>query len=417
MGKYAETVSSSDFVNLPIEIDSDDKYVDALSNSLKQYSDWVEFLLNQSEGYLKKISSHDKKDIMGKINNNCMVIKKSISAYYTGNIALATTMMHDLLKRIIDSDTTHFIKSGIDQSYSTRLISCYPDLHGNGAGESYYQNMKESELTFFRARTDYFNDYKEMYHIPLNKRDMVGTERFCIPGIPCLYIGSSIYDIWLEIGRPAYSDFNVSALKLTEEGKNLQILNLTINPYVILGLCTDLSDGTSSDKTIALIKSVLFSYPLIIATSIRNKRSAGKFRSDYIISHLIMLNIKKLGIDGVAYISKRIEDGREDYAYPQLINFAFPAFETSDVNQNYGKICEKIKITKPRNYEEFMSLELDARDRMEKNSYFSKSYNNVVSCGGEISDIVICGRSIDYHKTTFYRFENNICGQEFFELS
>ena len=243
-----------------------------------------------------------------------------------------------------------------------------------------------------------------MYHIPLDKRDIVGTERFSIPGIPCLYVGFSVYDIWLEMGRPAYSDFNVSALKLTEEGKKLQILNLAINPRLFSEI---------DAKKISLLKSALVLYPLIIATSIRSKKHAGKFRSDYIISHLIMLNIKKMGIDGVAYISKRIEVGNEDLAYPQYINFAFPAFEASKINKEYGTICEKVLITKPRNYEEFLSLELNER---KKHCFYKKEFKSGQSWDRS-TQVIISGKIVDYEKTKFCEFENSICGQEFFELN
>lgn len=405
--------SLNDYVKLPIEIETDEKYVETLEVSFSQFIKWASLYLEQSAGILLGESDEIKTDIISTIKNNCASIRRSLKAYYDGDIVQATTRIHNLLERIIKDDSNNFIKSSIDQSYSTRLISCYTDFYD--LDESYYKAMKEKELTFFRARTEYFNDYKEMYHIPLDKRDKVGTERFSIPGIPCLYIGCSAYDIWLEMGRPAYSDFNVSAIKLTEEGKKLQVLNLAITPYVIMGLNTAMHQGGMGAKYGSLIKSVLTIYPLIIASSIRNKNSAGKFRSDYIISHLIMLNIKKLGIDGVAYISKRIEDGREDYAYPQLINIALPAFAASVVNTKYGSICEKIEITKPKNLEEFLSIELDARDRMSKQSYYSFAFDSKTEWDTN-SNVFVAGKKVNYRRTVFYSFENSICGQEFYRL-
>ena len=163
------------------------------------------------------------------------------------------------------------------------------------------------------------------------------------------------------------------------------------------------------------IEHILETDPLIIATSIRNQNSKGKFRSEYIISHLIMLSLRKLGIDGVAYLSKRIEDIGEDYAVPQMVNFAFPAFEISGVNKKYGTICECIEITKPANYEEFRSIELRADHSMINHSFFAKTYDEPGENPGNC--IRISGRIVDYHNTGFYRFENHLCSMDFYKLS
>ena len=35
-------------------------------------------------------------------------------------------------------------------------------------------------------------NYRDLFHIPLNKRGIVNTNRFSAPGYPCLYLGTSI---------------------------------------------------------------------------------------------------------------------------------------------------------------------------------------------------------------------------------
>lgn len=56
-----------------------------------------------------------------------------------------------------------------------------------------------------------------MFHIPITMRRQVGTERYSIPGYPCLYLGNSIYVCWEEMNRPLMSSCWVSRLKNTEE--------------------------------------------------------------------------------------------------------------------------------------------------------------------------------------------------------
>ena len=405
----------SKIIKLPYEIESDDAYLKALGDCMKTYKEWVSELPDSKDGVLSRLSQEERQKIKNAIRTDGGIIKNCISLYYAGNIPAATKRIGALLKRIIEEDESEFIKSDIDKNYCTRLAANYPFLNADIA---HYQlkKMCDNDLTFFRARTDYFTDYKEMYHIPMDKRDLVGTERFSVPGLPCLYLGASVYDVWLEMGRPAYCDLNVSAIKLTGEGKKLQILNLVATPYLLLGLNSVSKMENNSDNNLSIIKSILRVYPLIIATSIRNKFPRGKFRSDYIISHLIMLNLKKLGIDGVAYLSKRIQNGEEDCSLPQMVNFAFPAFESSHINKKYGRICEKIIITSPTNYEEFLSLELGARESLDKTSYFAKTFEVNNNIYDPVNRIRSSGKDVDYHNTGFYRFENHLCGQMFNKL-
>ncbi|QFJ53930.1 hypothetical protein [Pseudobutyrivibrio xylanivorans] len=404
-----------EIVRLPYEIGSDADYINAFDKCMRTYKKWVAGLFEDRNGIATQLSITEKQRIINAIRTDGGIIKNCISRYYAGDIATATKRIGSLLERIILDDKNGFIKSDIDKNYCSRLCANYPFLNINLSSEQ-IKRMLDNELTFFRARKEYFTDYSEMYHIPLDKRDLVGTERFSVPGIPCLYLGTSVYDVWLEMGRPAYSDFNVSAIKLTEKGKKMQILNLVATPYLLLGLNSPIGDENNMDSNLSIIKSLLRIYPLVIATSIRNKSPRGKFRSDYIISHLIMLNLKKLGIDGVAYLSKRILSSEEDIVLPQMVNVAFPAFESSSVNEKYGEICEKIQITRPANYEEFLSLELGSAECLNKNSYFAKTFDdnqNLYSC---VNRVKISGKDVVYQNTGFYRFENHLCEQKFYKL-
>ena len=58
---------------------------------------------------------------------------------------------------------------------------------------------------------------------------------------------------------------------------------------------------------------------------------------------------------------------------------------------------------------------MNASDKMEKNSYYAKAFNMPMSYN-PITYTVICGRCIDYGKTKFYEFENNLCGQKFYSI-
>lgn len=76
---------------------------------------------------------------------------------------------------------------------------------------------------FFRCETYYrlrvVNDVnsfplerKELFHIPSNKNYLVGTERYSMPGHPCLYLASQEVLTYYECGMPdkfAISKFDI----------------------------------------------------------------------------------------------------------------------------------------------------------------------------------------------------------------
>ena len=54
----------------------------------------------------------------------------------------------------------------------------------------------------------------EMFHIPYDKRNLVGNQRYSLFGLPCLYLGGSSYICWEELGRKDFSTTNYSGYSL-----------------------------------------------------------------------------------------------------------------------------------------------------------------------------------------------------------
>lgn len=94
--------------------------------------------------------------------------------------------------------------------------------------------------TFYRMRKipDRRNgiEYTEMFHVPIIMRRQVSTERFSIPGYPCLYLGNSIYVCWEEMGRPVMNTCWCSRVKPREA---FQVLDLRMPSED--DFCTDLN--------------------------------------------------------------------------------------------------------------------------------------------------------------------------------
>jgi len=406
-------------LGLPIVIESDAQYKGKLEECFREYNDWAEHFITEDLQFSLSFSGKidlqpnwlTEKDRLETIERN---ILDSIDDYYSGRIFEAQLRIYELLNQLTISDELRFLVSDIDRSYSTRLVAPFPDLHHPIIDNSQeYELMNTVPLSFFRGRMSNVVSYNEMLHIPLNKRDSVSTQRFSVPGTPCLYLGTSSYDIWRELGRPPFDKFNVSAIRLKphSERGDIRILNLTASQYFDAGLIGIPTPEAITAKTIKLLLMQLMIWPLVCATSFRVKNSSGFFHSEYIISHLIMLCLPKLKIDGVAYTSKQLEPYEETFALPLMLNIAIPVIST-EVNCMLGEICSKIEVTDPVNLQEFQGIEMRV-EGLSKQCYFCKVFRR----NSNKQNMFYAKRGINYRETTFFRLDNYLCNLEYHSLS
>lgn len=406
-------------VGLPITISDDNQYRDELKKYFQKYNDWVAEVLDEKMNSSLRLAKENNlwqgidfiRQELEKIEGN---ILSAVDNYYSGQIFEAQSKICKLLSELIASDKLGFLLSDIDRSYSTRLLAPFPDLQQTSIdNQKIYEKMNQAPLSFYRGRTGHMERHEEMLHIPLNKRDSVTTQRFSVPGTPCLYLGVSSYDIWRELGRPSFDNFNVSAIRLkpiSERGE-IKILNLTSNTLFDLGLSHNLRINGVSQNTLNLLLAQIKIWPLVCATSFRVKNSAGSFHSEYIVSHLIMLCLPALKIDGVAYLSKQIESIEEPLALQLMVNVAIPII-SSNTKDTYGDICSMIEITDPVNLQEFQGIEQEV-EQLPLHSYFGYALNsNKVQ-----TDIIYAKRGTKYRTTTFYRLDNYLCNLGYYTVS
>lgn len=128
-----------------------------------------------------------------------------------------------------------------------------------------------------------------------------------------MYFGATSYVSWLELGKPADNEFNVSSYKVSGETK---VLNLAITQHLINGL------AAFNDDWLKDALSLIELFPLIIATSYKVRDNNRSFKSEYIISQLVMQCLPLLDTEGVAYISKRVDD--DSFNTPICVNVAVP---------------------------------------------------------------------------------------------
>ena len=331
----------------PFVIDKDNEYY---INLASKYSHLIE----------KAKANHADEDTLKEIKKYTDKVLTAIRLYYHGNVISFHQIIHNLVKGCID-DTLEV--DSIEKSYA-------------------FLGETGSEIQFFRGRISTSSipfKAQDMLYLTKELRGFSDSYRFSIPGVPCLYLGNSSYACWLELGRPADHDFVVSPVLLDNKQR---IMNLAV-------MNRDYHALNEMEET--RVRTWLKLLILMIATSYRIKDNNRKFKSEYIVSQSIMLACSRLGLDGVAYYSKRVDDDAFSQA---AINLAlFVKYQT--VKSKKSLIDAHIKIDDSTNYQMFRQLK------------WSEEYSYPLRCLkiGTSNRIGNYNHQYDYKETEFCRFD------------
>ena len=285
-------------------------------------------------------------------------VKESIRLYYYGSISRAHNIIRNLVKGC--EENTLAVNTIINSD-------AFPGVKG-------------TEIQFFRARlSDDAKAYKakEMLHLPLSMRGKTGNYRFSIPGNPSMYLANSLYGCWIETGCPAEIDFNVSPVLL--EG-NQKIFNLAISLRNFRCL-----NEFEEERVHCWLKL----YLLTIATSYVVKEENRTFKPEYIISQSLMMACKKMGYDGIAYYSRRVDD--EVFALC-AINLALFV----DYSGEYSDMIKHMKVDDAFNYSLYKQLNSTLK---------YKQYDLRSTYTGYITNVGSYDRQYPYKETDFYNFD------------
>lgn len=299
----------------PKQIDDDNSYILELNVFFTQLID--DMYVNEIDKSYIKIAE----DTQEKLN---LIVKN----YYNGRISDSYNLMRNLLSPILKSE---ICLSPISKS---RAFNYYIR---EGGIYNYY--------VFFRARLGEaldINGTDDFKHVPFSKRSMIGNYRFSIAGFPCLYLGSSSYDCWLELGRPSDNLFNVSCILLKEDYK---VLNLAFT----VGCFLDELKNLKKEDINNLFKLFLLEQ----VTSFRVKNRNRVFYSEYIFSQLITQVCRNMNVQGIAYISKRVEH----YVFGKDLAVNLVLFIDYEEKRNYSSKMDKhMIIGTPVNFSDYTKI-------------------------------------------------------------
>lgn len=210
------------------------------------------------------------------------------------------------------------------------------------------ESIKESEQ-FYRARfgADGLFKREEMFHIPFEKRHLVTTQRYSLPGIPCLYLANSTYLCWEELGKPDFDRTQFSRYDLLD--CDLKFLNLNHTNQAISFIGFD-KDGDIDEMTSFLVMQYISTWPLQAAVSNVVKYRDSPFKPEYIIPQLLLqwvVNNKEL--DGIRFFSTKYNGSVPILHFGNFSNLVIPIKKS----KNKGlcdELKKKIKLTNPLSY-------------------------------------------------------------------
>lgn len=206
------------------------------------------------------------------------------------------------------------------QSTNCKLetVVCSVDLKHN------FYRIRQVDSIFEMKRED-------MFHIPLNKRGLIKTQRYSTPGYPCLYLGESIYGCWEEMHRPPMANCAVSLFQNTGELKFI-----------------DLRFPSHDDWKNPIYQKLL---PLIIACTITVGHPSDSFKPEYILPQLIVewvikQRTKQQTLHGVVYTSSRYTN---KFHFPDktFTNYAIPVFTVEENAPYCPELCNLFKVSEP----------------------------------------------------------------------
>lgn len=291
-------------LKLPVRVKKNENIWDVLNQRWKQFSDLVE-----GTPWIYNIK-HDVDCSIAEVN-------RAISNFFDGN-------MSDAIKSVF-----HLVEIASSHSPSYVLTSL----------KDFYGDCGEEWDEWYRVRSsDLFSLEKEkMSHIPFSKRAIIKNQRYSISGIPCLYLGHSIYGCWEEMHRPSLDSMCVSKFNLKSD---IRLLNLSVTAQELLSQFAINEDKYPYENNVIAFFNA---WILQSACSTIIEEEGRTFYEEYIIPQLLMQCLKSQNLDGILYFSTRVDNIYFNSRSFICKNIAIPATDYS-YSKSMGKdYSEKIE--------------------------------------------------------------------------
>ncbi len=176
-----------------------------------------------------------------------------------------------------------------------------------------------------------------LFHLPFNLRTKVSTQRFSLPGIPCLYLANSVYTAWHELDCPKQL-----AVVRVENIVPISFLDFDSRPFSSRPI---LADTDEQDEQLVLHALFL---PFLFLTAQPVPDRSNTFKPEYVPPQLlaeIVRNCFPPIFAGIAYRSTRLL--YDEYSVGDFVNYAvFP--KNVQLEQGYcPELSQIFQVSEP----------------------------------------------------------------------
>lgn len=256
-------------------------------------------------------------------------------------------------------------------------------------------------------------DREDIFHIPFSKRHLVSAQRYSVAGLPCLYLGSSLYVCWQEMNKPDFDKLYISSF-ISQDGKS-KVLNFV--PHLKISTSFKVKNDEDLTESNFIKGSYLVLWPLILSCSYIKIHESSSFTQEYIIPNLLMQWISRRGqspISGIAYSSTRMKKSRDSKL---SINVVFPpkaTYRQTIQNDYCPRLSSLFEFTPPVSWQVLKTLEyqtaVDQTPEQEKAVKFLDRKERFTGIRDFDTDIIRL-----YPLTDFYKLE--VCMDRLFDYS
>jgi hypothetical protein len=287
-----------------------------------------EILHNELLDLPKKRNGKWFPDYIIEVLNQYITLTKNIEDF-NGAYKMSSNEIHELIKRLcitIISSVNYYLNGHPYEAYDSiaKLLEPTTDFKENFCQKLLKLLTVRDIDKLYRIRiADPNKDFsrKEMFHVPFEYREKyVRTQRYSIPGFPCLYLANSIYVTWEELNKPDLNRIHASRFKPSENNNCILIdlahPNLMRKEYGMNTYGPDLLD-------------YIITWPLIFACSIMTEEKDNTFKPEYIIPQILMQFIRRNeNIHGIKYFSNNVDYSKQNIG--AFYNIAIPVVEMKE---------------------------------------------------------------------------------------
>ena len=239
-----------------------------------------------------------------------------------------------LSKNIIDSVNLYY--QGKTHKASENFTA---NLNKNSINDLTLASIIEKDTVFYRARNNNGKQFKtsDLFHIKYEQRHNVSTNRYSIPGLPALYLGSTTYVGWEEFEKAKLRD--LWFVKLENQNDLKVILIQRIEDFL-----ADI-ENKNEDFKLTFLLSYLVTFPLTLASTIKVKNTSGSFKPEYIIPQMLFEYIaNNETIDGIKFPSTKVN--YDSLINVEAYNYVFPV--KNIINKGYcPDLSNTFHLTEP----------------------------------------------------------------------